>query len=1129
MNTTFTVSNSVFACSKPTNLLLIDSAVDNYQELIAGVKLGIVPIVISNIEDGIGQITAILEEYFDLATIHIVTHGSPGSLQIGNTRLSLKTLNKYQPQLQQWRKALKADGEILLYGCRVAADEGINLIQQLKQIIGVEIAASSNLMGSKAAGGNWDIDVTTGEINSVLAFEPEILAAYSGVLETEEESILSEDFSEASGSTPPPGWSMEVLAGNPETDSWRFDNPGERAQLEDFESFEGNFAVYDSDALSDDGIAESIVLESPVFDVSDSEEVYLLFDQYYGGIATGDFASQIYVEASTDGDNWEEVYFSDTGTTLTNSPTLDLTEELAGEENAQVRFRFDGNWSFLWAIDNIEIFDFLSPGITTPLTDVGVSEDNVPDPLSFQFALESRPTAPVTLSFEVDGEQLESIESITFTSDNWFEPQTSVVTAIDDGIDEGNDQISMVSVTVESEDPNYDGLEVEDVAVQITDSAIPGFISYRTVEKTYEDLSALAEANSDIASWIDIGDSYDKVTEGGAEGYDIYAIELTNKNNGIEDKPTLYVEGAIHAREYTTAEMVTRFAEELVAGYGEDADMTWLLDYCKIAIVPIVNPDGRKFAEQGYLWRKNTNPNPPPGEEPAPFPNYGVDLNRNFSSKWGEIPGGSSGDPASNTYRGDAPFSEPETQAVRDYVTSLFPDQKKPGDFVPASDDTTGIFLDVHSFGNLILYPYGWTELPAPNKKGLETLGRKFGYFTGLDGEAYDVAQAVGLYPTDGTTDDWAYGELGIPSYTFELGTTFFQDTEYFEDIIVPEMMPSLMYAAKAAYRPYRTPAGPETIEVDTDVTQVVSGTEVILTATADDTRYDDGDTDSLDSVDEPVQNIAQARYSIDSPSWIEGTEFFSLESVDGDLDSSVEELTATIDTSNLTPGRHTVFIESQDANGNFGVPSAVFIEVIDFDSSATVTKGSENAEVLQGAETSDVIYGLGGDDTVAGRQGDDLIFGNEGDDILRGDENLVLPTGNPGGNDLIYGGEGNDSIDGKGGDDSLYGEAGDDYILGNIGSDLIVGGYGNDTLAGDDLYSTEGSDTFVLASEGTDVILDFTVGSDLIELPEEISYPQLSITQDRQDTLIDFEEMTLAVLRDVDATTLTESSFVPV
>ena len=103
------------------------------------------------------------------------------------------------------------------------------------------------------------------------------------------------------------------------------------------------------------------------------------------------------------------------------------------------------------------------------------------------------------------------------------------------------------------------------------------------------------------------------------------------------------------------------------------------------------------------------------------------------------------------------------------------------------------------------------------------------------------MAQAVGLYPTDGSTDDWAYETLGVASYTLELGTEFFEESEYFENTIVPEVTPALFYAAKAAYRPYQQPFGPDTIELSSDLPQVVAGSPVRLTVTADDTRYDDG------------------------------------------------------------------------------------------------------------------------------------------------------------------------------------------------------------------------------------------------------------------------------------------------
>ena len=227
-----------------------------------------------------------------------------------------------------------------------------------------------------------------------------------------------------------------------------------------------------------------------------------------------------------------------------------------------------------------------------------------------------------------------------------------------------------------------------------TSDFIPGFPSYRTVEKTFSDLATLAANNYNIASWSDIGDSYNKVTSGSKDGYDIYALELTNKSIGgyinlpdgkggtILGKPTLYIQGSIHPREYTTAELATRFGEHLVNNYGKDPEITWLLDYFKIAIVPIVNPDGRKIAEEGILQRTNAN---------------AVDLNRNYNFKW-DPPGEKTSTDRNNdpdkTYRGSAPASEPEVQALQDYVSLLFPDQRdESNDANPAKSDATGVYI----------------------------------------------------------------------------------------------------------------------------------------------------------------------------------------------------------------------------------------------------------------------------------------------------------------------------------------------------------------------------------------------------------------------------------------------------
>lgn len=951
-------------------------------------------------------------------------------------------------------------------------------------------------------------------------------------------TLFSEDFSGASGTTPPPGWTQVLLEGNPETDQWRFDNPGNRSFI-GTDPLLDPVAVYDSDALSNDGIEESVALISPIFNASAAENVFLLYDQYYFGLTEPEYASEIYIETSHDnGKTWSTVYLENGAGQFDGPRTVDLTDTVAGRETVQMRFRFEGDWSFGWAIDNLEVIDYLPPDVILPSGNVGVGEDNIPDPLNFEFVLKSRPSPAVTLNFVVDDTQLQPIDSLTFTSDNWFESQVSTVSAIADGIAEGENQLSKVEIVVTSDDLNYRSLTPDTVSVQITDSTIPGYASYRSVEETFRNLANLAASNAEIASWVDMGDSYNKVTAGGPEGYDIQVLQLTNKATDRPDyeKPILYLQGAIHAREYTTTELVTRFAEDLVAGYGTNPEATWLLDNTQIHIVPILNPDGRKLAEQGYSWRKNVNPNPPAGANPASFPTYGVDLNRNYDSQWGTVPGGSSGDPSSNVYRGEFPFSEPESQAARDYLTDLFPDQKPDEQFAPAPDDATGVYLDVHSFGNLVLYPFGSTAEKAPNYDGLRNLGLKFGYFSGLDGEAYDVQQGIGLYAADGTTDSWVYETFGVASYTLELGTEFFEQSDYFEETIMPEMLPALYYAAKSAYRPYQTSAGPDSVDLSVDLKTVVAGVPITLSATADTTRYDDGNlsseglTEGLELPD--FKTVGGARYSFDTPSWVPGTALFEMTAVDGEFDSSVESLLATVDTTDLRPGRHMLFVESLTAEGTYGVPTAVFLDVVEGPSVAGMIVGSEVGETLEGTDEADVIDALGGDDTVAGGLGNDFILGGAGDDVLRGDRNSrSAKYGLAGGDDIIYGGPGSDRIGGKAGNDILYGDSGDDSLYGDDGDDILQGGLGNDILVGDTFANgSSGRDIFVLAAgEGVDTILDFTADVDLLGLAGGISFGQLEIVQADGNTEINLADETLAQLTGIASHTVTEDWFTPV
>ncbi len=454
-------------------------------------------------------------------------------------------------------------------------------------------------------------------------------------------------------------------------------------------------------------------------------------------------------------------------------------------------------------------------------------------------------------------------------------------------------------------------------AFSSSSSGVPGYPCYRTVEETEAALHTIASDHPDLATIVDIGDSWTKVTSGGSDGYDLLVLKLTN--SAIPGpKPAFFLMGAIHAREYVTAETALRFAEKMVNGYGTDPDATWLLDNYELHVLPQANPDGRKLAEQGYYQRKNVDDKsggcwgPPTGSS-----QIGTDLNRNSSYRWGG-PGATTA-PCDQMYRGKSAASEPETKAIQGYLASIFPDQRGPKDTDAAPSDASGMFLSLHSYGPFVLYPWAWTAAGSPNGSQLATLGRKFGYFNG-----YPVCQpSTCLYAASGSTDDWTYGALGTASFTFEMGNAFFQSCSSYESTVAPSNLPAILYAFKAARRPYQAPAGPDSLGVSVSASAVSAGATVTLKATADDTRYASNGNGA-----EPTQSIAGARYSVGGPSWATGVTTVAMSASDGAFNAKKEGVTAQISTEGWASGRHLIVVESQDAAGNWGVPSAVFLDI---------------------------------------------------------------------------------------------------------------------------------------------------------------------------------------------------------
>jgi carboxypeptidase T len=434
---------------------------------------------------------------------------------------------------------------------------------------------------------------------------------------------------------------------------------------------------------------------------------------------------------------------------------------------------------------------------------------------------------------------------------------------------------------------------------------------YRTVAEMRAYVDSKAAQYPNLAEVFVYGQSWEKVHNGGTSGSDMFGITLTNRQIA-GPKPTFFLMAAIHARELTTSELALRFIDYLLTNYGTDGDVTWLLDEHKIVVVPVANPDGRVIAEEGFYQRKNTNTSYGGGcsNPPTIADQYGVDLNRNSDFKWGTV-NSPSESRCGQTYPGPIAASEPEIIALENLVRSLFPDQRGPLDTDPAPLTATGMFLTLHSYSNLVLWPWGWTIQASPNNTSFTYIGRKFASYNGFTPE-----QSVGLYATSGTTDDWAYGELGLAALTFEVGPSggtcggFFPPFSCLDGntggSFWPRNLPAFIYATRIARAPYQLALGPS----PESVTATATGPNTFDLRAQLDEQYNGG------------QAISAAEYDIDTPPWRGGTPV-AMSALDGSFNGVTETAVASI---GPLLGKHLIYVRGRDALGNWGPVRGVFV-----------------------------------------------------------------------------------------------------------------------------------------------------------------------------------------------------------
>lgn len=323
----------------------------------------------------------------------------------------------------------------------------------------------------------------------------------------------------------------------------------------------------------------------------------------------------------------------------------------------------------------------------------------------------------------------------------------------------------------------------------LAEVVIPDMVQYYASLSPTDDMGGFRTYSEAVAEMVTIHNDHPDITTApfsigqSIEGRELWVMKVSDNPELDEDEAEVFFNGLIHAREPIGMTICFQLLNNLTNGYGIDPDVTDMVDNREVWFLPILNPDGYVYNEQiapqgGGMWRKNRRNNG--------GGSYGVDLNRNWGFNWGYNNIGSSGSPGSETYRGTAPFSEPETEAVRQFCNA----------------HTFAFAQNFHSYGDEMLYswsipyaPWGYT----PDDPTFQSLSQTMQQMNGYEyGPPWEI-----LYEVNGDANDWMYGEqVEKPksyAWVFEVGGSFWPSPSLIPGLVAENMQPAYFMIQQAA------------------------------------------------------------------------------------------------------------------------------------------------------------------------------------------------------------------------------------------------------------------------------------------------------------------------------------------
>ena len=1113
--------------SSTLSVLFIDSTVSDHQDLIQAVKPGIKTHLLDSSKDGIYQITRILNvEYSEIPIreLHILSHGSPGCLYLGNSRLSLGNLSCYAKALKEWFPFTKSDPQaaisssLVLYGCNVAAgDTGTEFVAKLHRLTGANIAASTTLTGNADLGGDWNLEAKTRDFQTTSPFSAATLATYKSVLVTpiDPNGLIA---------------SYQNLPNNT-SDDYTDNGTNYRFQA----GTENNLVITGFNA-SPGGSSESFGLVQLV----DQIQLSRIDNANINDGSTIDatvFEKDVF---------WYEKE-RENGNNLAFKPTRSYTMEEAllsstinrGADNL---FANSGDSN----INNIERVDFITTsGLAAPATnlnDIGflLLERGGNDPLQI---------AAIT-SVDASDKPTAFGNLITISANAWGESQFDLRTSVLNEVEPGHNPT---------------------LTADISRQRISGvFISYRELgiaaNQTFFGYAVFPNditASSDLVNLTD----FPTTTSGGSgeggldlvAGGGIYVREAANIPPNLNLDPSNASGGANDGNFNATSISGGETNVATINASGIDPNNSGVdIESLTISVTGLADGVNETLNFGGVIV-------PLVNGTAVTSAIGGTTFNISISSSTITITNQAGGDIpnddvstllqtltytnlATNPTLGSRTFSFIANDGAIDSntVTSTISLQAAP----TAADDMlsgpVGSPLTINPLGNdtdsdgalvpssvvLVNPPTGGSL--SPDGKALTVPGQgqwsvdpSTGHITftpesGFTGDPTPVQYTVA--DTDGLTSNPA--TLSLDYQAGPLATN---------DVLTGTIGSPLTL----------NPLGNDT---DSDGALVPSSVVLVNPPTGG----------SLSPDGKALTVPGQGQWSVDPST---GHITFTPESGFTGDPTPVQYTVA--DTDGLTSNPATLSLDYQAATSN--PPSPTGNPLSPGTAGADVITGSDGEDIINGLSDRDVLHGGNGNDVVNGGSEEDIVNGGAGDDVLNGgtgDDRMTAGEGD----DVANGGSGNDHITGDEGDDLLNGGSGNDTVEGGLGQDLLKGSKGSDLLLGDDcddilrggrdndiliggngadvLIGGQGEDLFkyTAPSEFGDTIVDFEIVSDRLDLRSisGITEINLQLQQSGRNTFINAiangsfinfntngSLRTIAILQNVNAHTLGSDHFI--